>query len=154
MPTITVAPPTAAVTPAPGWAWHLWGVTSHLRYTGADERGTLAQRQPATGRAESTRAALIPISKSEAWWDLAQDERRAILAETSQHIAIGLEYLPAIARRLVHCREVGGPFDFLTWFEFAPQDEAAFDELLARLRATEEWRYVTRECEIRLTRED
>jgi len=26
--------------------------------------------------AQATRAALIPIRKSEAWWDLAQDERR------------------------------------------------------------------------------
>lgn len=140
----------AAPSPEPGWTWHLSGVTSHLRYTAAGERGALAARQPALGRAEATRGALIPLRKSEAWWDLAQDERRAILAETSRHIAIGLDYLPAIARRLVHCREVGGPFDFLTWFEFAPQDEAAFDELLARLRATEEWRHVTRECEVRL----
>ncbi len=142
-----------APTLAPGCAWHLSGVTSHLRYTHAAERGTLATRQPALDRPEATRAALIPIRKSEAWWDLAQDERRAVMAETSRHIAIGLDYLPAIARRLVHCREVGGPFDFLTWFEFTPAHEAAFDELLARLRATEEWRFVTQECEVRLARE-
>ena len=141
-------------TPDPSWAWHLSGVTSHLRYTGVGERGTLATRQPVLGRPQATRAALIPIRKSEAWWDLAQDERRMILAESSQHIAIGLDYLPAIARRLVHCRDLGGPFDFLTWFEFSPEHEAAFDELLARLRATEEWRFVTRECELRLARED
>ena len=35
---------------------------------------------------------LIPIRKNEAWWALAQDERRAIFEERSHHIAIGLEY--------------------------------------------------------------
>ena len=142
-----------APAPQPDWAWSLHGVTSHLRYTEAPERGTLAARQPALGRADATRATLIPIRKSEAWWDLAQDERRAILAATSQHIAIGLDYLPAIARRLVHCRDLVGPFDFLTWFEYAPENEGAFDTLLARLRATAEWAHVVRECEVRLVRQ-
>jgi enoyl-[acyl-carrier-protein] reductase (NADH) len=48
-------------------------------------------------------------AKSEAWWALAQDRRRAILEEQSRHIAIGMEYLPAIARRLHHGRELGEP---------------------------------------------
>ena len=41
--------------------------------------------QAELGRLESTSAALIPIRKSEAWWDLSQDERRALLTslETS-----------------------------------------------------------------------
>jgi hypothetical protein len=63
-----------------------------------------------------------------------------------------MEYLPQIARRLHHGRDLGEPFDFLTWFEFAPEHEGLFDELLARLRASEEWRYVSREIDIRLTR--
>jgi hypothetical protein len=67
-------------------------------------------------------------------------------------VAVGLEYLPRIARRLHHGRDLGEPFDFLTWFEFAPIDAAAFDELVARLRVTEEWRYVVREVDIRLAR--
>ena len=61
-------------------------------------------------------------------------------------------YLPAIARRLHHARDLGGPFDFLTWFEYAPRDAGAFADLLATLRASEEWRYVEREVEIRLAR--
>jgi hypothetical protein len=69
---------------------------------------------------KATRAALIPIRKSEAWWTLPQDERRAIFEERSRHMATGLEYLPAVARRLHHSRDLGEPFDFLTWFEFAP----------------------------------
>ena len=44
-------------------------------------------------------------------------------------------------------------FDFLTWFEFAPDAEPAFDELLAHLRGSEEWRYVVREVEVRLARD-
>jgi hypothetical protein len=57
-----------------------------------------------------------------------------------------------VARKLHHSRDLGEPFDFLTWFEFSPRDEAAFDALLARLRSTEEWRYVEREVEVRLER--
>lgn len=134
------------------YAWVLRGVTSHERYVERVERERLVAREPGLGRAEATRAALIPIRKSEAWWELPQDERRAIFEARSRHIAVGLDYLPAVARRLHHCRDLGAPFDFLTWFEFAPSDEAAFDELVARLRKTEEWTYVEREIDIRLAR--
>ncbi len=108
--------------------------------------------QAGLGRPEATRAALIPITKSAAWWDLPQDERRAIFEERSHHISASLKYLPLIARRLYDARELGGPFDFLTWFEFAPEHAGLFDELVAMLRATEEWRYVEREVDIRLSR--
>jgi hypothetical protein len=46
----------------------------------------------------------------------------------------------------------GEPFDFLTWFEFSEADAGAFDELVGRLRETEEWRYVEREVEVRVRR--
>lgn len=98
------------------------------------------------------KAALIPIRKTADWWALAQDERRAIFEEQSHHTAIGMDYLPAIARKLYHARDLGEPFDFLTWFEFAPEHEAAFEALVARLRATREWTYVDREIDIRLVR--
>jgi len=104
-------------------------------------------------RLESTRAALIPIAKSEAWSSLAQDERRAIFEKQSRHIAIGLDYLPAVARRLYPYRELSEAFDFLTWFEYAPEHEAGFEELVGRLRDTDEWRYVDRDLDIRLSRE-
>jgi chlorite dismutase len=107
----------------------------------------------AAWRKGSTRAALIPITKSEAWWELAQDERRRIFEERSHHIATGLGYLPMIARRLHHGRDLGEPFDFLTWFEFGPEHADAFDELVGRLRETEEWAYVEREIDIRLFRD-
>lgn len=131
--------------------WRLSGIVGHLRYTTRDERTVLSARQEGLGRVGSTRAALIPIRKTAAWWSLAQDERREVLEERSRHIAIGLDYLPAVARQLHHSRDLGEPFDFLTWFEFAPEAEPAFDELLARLRASPEWDYVDREIDIRLS---
>ena len=134
-------------------AWVLRGVTSNERYVGRVQHEALASRQEGLGRPGSSRAALIPISKSPAWWDLPQDERRRIFEDSSHHVEIGLEYIPAVARRLHHGRDLGEPFDFLTWFEFAPAEAADFEKLVQRLRATEEWSYVEREIDIRLGRE-
>ena len=133
--------------------WVLRGVTSNERYVSRVEHDALVAKQESLGRVESTRAALIPITKSEAWWELAQDERRQIFEESSRHVATGLEYVPAVARRLHHGRDLGEPFDFLTWFEFAPQDAEAFEQLVGRLRETAEWAYVEREIDIRLIRQ-
>jgi len=133
-----------------GWVLH--GVTSNERYVERPERAALIERQRPLGRAEADRAALIPITKSPDWWELTQDDRRGIFEATSHHIAVGLEYLPAVARRLHHGRDIGAEFDFLTWFEFANADADAFDELVGRLRETEEWSYVEREVDIRLER--
>ena len=132
--------------------WSLRGVSGHVRYVERAEKQRLAAVTPPLGRPEATLAALIPIRKNEAWWNLAQDERRAILEAQSQHIAIGMRYLPAIARRLSHSRELGEPFDFLTWFEYAPEHTGHFEELLQTLRASAEWTFVDREVDIRLRR--
>lgn len=136
--------------------WQLRGITSNERYVERDEKVQLVSRQQGLGRAPSTCAALIPIRKTPAWWALTQDERRAVFEAQSEHIGIGLRYLPAVARRLHHCRDLGPdePFDFLTWFEFAPADAPGFDELLVKLRTTPEWAYIDREVEIRLERLD
>ncbi len=125
---------------------------SYERYVHRSERSLLVAQQPELDRLEATRAALIPIKKSNAWWELPQDERRAIFEERSHHIATGLKYLPRIARRLYHSHDLGEPFDFLTWFEYAPDDAEAFEELVGTLRETEEWTYVEREVDIRLVR--
>jgi hypothetical protein len=139
--------------PAPvGAVWSLRGVTSNLRYTIEAERLALRAKQPPLGRAAATKAALIPIRKSDEWWALAQDERRAIFEDRSHHINAGLAYLPAVARRLHHCRDLGEPFDFITWFEYGPENERGFEELVSLLRKTEEWTYVDREVDIRLVR--
>ncbi len=138
--------------PTAGVRWLLRGVASYERYVTRPERAQLEARQPPLGRPEATRAALIPVAKSTAWWELPQDERRAIFEERSAHIATGLRYLPAVARRLYQCRDLGEPFDFLTWFEYAPADTPRFEELVTILRRSEEWRYVEREVDIRLSR--
>lgn len=135
-------------------AFRLAGVTSNERYVTQNEKAALVARQVPIGRQEATRGALIPIKKKPEWWALSQDERRAILEERSRHIAIGLEALPAIARRLHHCRDLATtePFDFITWFDYRPEDTHRFDDLLGALRATIEWEYVEREVEIRVER--
>jgi chlorite dismutase len=137
---------------AAGVAWSLSGVVSNERYVTREERRRLEGSQQGLGRAGSTAAVLIPIRKTEQWWRLTQDERRDIFEERSRHIRLGLGALPTVARRLHHSRDLGGPFDFLTWFEFPPSQVSVFDDLLAALRASEEWTYVEREVEIRLTR--
>jgi hypothetical protein len=136
-----------------GTSWILRGVTSNERYVDRNERRALAAGEEPLGRPDATCAALIPITKSERWWALTQDQRREIFEERSRHIATGLEYLPTIARRLHHGRDLGEPFDFLTWFEYAPANAPAFEQLVERLRKTEEWTYVEREVDIRLVRE-
>lgn len=133
-------------------AWTLTGFVSNTRYANREEIDRLQARQEGLNRPTATRGALIPIKKTDGWWALAQDERRAIMEEQSRHIAIGMEYLPAIARRLHHCRDLGEPFDFLTWFEYAPEHAQAFEDLVKRLRETREWDYVEREVDIRLVR--
>lgn len=132
--------------------WAVLGKAGHLRYTVREEQRQLAHYLTPTDVPRHNRAAFIPISKSEQWWTLAQDERRAIMAETSQHIAIGLPYTEFIYRKLYHCRDLMQAYDFITWFEFAPDSEGMFDELVGRLRATEEWQYVVRETDVRLER--
>ena len=134
--------------------WTLKGFTSNIRYSEKQEREQLTAVQSELGRTAATCAALIPIRKTDEWWALAQDERRKIFETQSHHTKIGLNYLPAIARKLYHCRDIGQPFDFLTWFEYAPEDSGKFEELVNSLRETEEWKYVDREIDIRLIRND
>jgi chlorite dismutase len=137
-----------------GAQWLLRGVTSNERYATRTEKDQLVAVQAALGRPEATHSALIPIRKNAAWWALTQDERRAIFEDRSHHVQIGLKTLPAVARRLHHCRDLSEsePFDFLTLFDYAPADTAAFEDMVGELRATEEWQFVDREIDIRLVR--
>jgi hypothetical protein len=101
------------------------------------------------------RAALIPIRKSPSRLAHAYDERRAGFELQSHQIAIGMRFLPAAARRLHHCRELGPaePFDFLNWFDDAPEHEPAFAELPEALYSSKAWVDEDREVDIRLLRE-
>ena len=136
--------------------WALHGVATNDRYTTRAEKTELTGKQAPIGRPEATSVALILLRKRAEWWALTQDERRAILEEDSHHIAIGMRYLPAVARRLLHCRDLDAdaPFDFIGFLDFAPESGAAFDEMLDRLRATREWSFMDREIDIRLTKVD
>jgi len=133
--------------------WTLSGVISNIRYVERGEQQELTLKQAPLGRSGATMAALIPIRKTTAWWNLTQEERRNIFEKKSHHIAEGVRYLPSVARQLYHSRDIGEPFDFLTWFEYAPEHSEAFEELVQTLRKTEEWRFVDREIDIRLMRE-
>lgn len=131
--------------------WVLQGVTSNERYVTREEKAALMPIQPPLGRKESSCAVMIPLRKNDDWWTMPQDQRRQIF-HRSGHNQSGMNALPAIARRLHHCRDLATsePFDFITWFEFAPDDAPVFDELMSTLRQSEEWRYIDREYEIRL----
>jgi hypothetical protein len=134
--------------------WMLRGVVSNERYIRRAEKEVLASKQVSLGRREATHGALIPIRKNAKWWSMTQDERRSVFEEQSHHIAKSLKYLPAIARRLHHCRDVSEnePFDFLTLFDYSKADASAFEDLVAVLRESEEWKFVEREVDIRLVR--
>jgi hypothetical protein len=136
--------------------WELSGVTTNDRYTTHSEKRELIEKQAPIGRPESTCAALILLRKNAAWWAMSQDDRRSVLEEQSHHIAIGLRYLPAVARRLLHCRDMGtdAPFDFLAFLDYGPMEETAFDEMLDRLRSTKEWAFMEREIDIRLLKDN
>jgi chlorite dismutase len=137
-----------------GASWILSGVTSNERYATRSEKNQLVAKQVSIGRSEATCAALIPIRKNAAWWSMTQDERREIFEERSHHTSVGLKYLPSVARRLHHCRDLdeSAPFDFLTLFDYTPADANAFEDLVSALRETEEWKYVDRELDIRMIR--
>ena len=62
-------------------AWRLVGVPSSLRYTERAEKQQLTAVQAGLGRLEATCAALIPIRKSQVWWELTQEERRRIFED-------------------------------------------------------------------------
>ena len=139
------------IPPEPQAVWVLRGITSNERYVDREERRQIVAKLLDLGRPEATCAALIPIRKNEAWWALTQEERLSIFNEQSHHTKIGLEHFPTLARRLHHCRDLSEnePFDFITWFEYMPSEEVTFNNLLAALRATPEWKYVEREVDIR-----
>jgi hypothetical protein len=56
---------------APSAVWVLRGTTSNERYVTRAERAALEAAQRPLERPDPTRAALIPIRKSAAWWQLA-----------------------------------------------------------------------------------
>jgi hypothetical protein len=101
--------------------WKLCGFVSNIRYANQSERKKILAIQEGLGRPQATCAALIPIRKNEAWWNLAQDERRAIFEEQSHHTAIGLQYLPAIPASCIIAATSVNPSIFLRGLSTHPK---------------------------------
>jgi hypothetical protein len=139
----------------PAGGGNLIGVTQHLVYTRASERPALVTSAPP---GPDAMVVVIVLSKTDAWWQLAQDERDALFRGAGKpgHVELGLPSARTLVRKLYHCRSLpGAGYDFVTYFEFAPAERPQFEALLAALRDPEqnpEWAYVERETEIWLTR--
>jgi len=134
----------------------LIGVTQQLLYTRAAERADLATTEPP---GTDALCVLIPVTKSDAWWQLALDERDALFRGAGTrpgHVTLGLPLAHTLLRKLYHGRPLSGAgWDLLAYLECAPSERRAFEALLAGLRDPEqnpEWNYVEREAEIWLTR--
>ena len=145
-----------SITELPAGGGDLFGVTQHLVYTRAAERPDLVTH-PLPG--QDAVCVVIPLTRSEAWWQLALDERDAMFRGAGTrpgHVAVGLAFARIILRKLYHGRPLpGAGWDFVTYFEFAPAHRPQFEALLAGLRDPEknpEWNYIERESEIWLSR--
>jgi hypothetical protein len=134
----------------------LIGVTQHLHYTTAAQQADLLRVSAQPVDAAGAVAVLIPIAKSDVWWELPHDEQQRHFLRTERtegRTAIGHRYADRIYRKLYRSRYIHPPqgFDFLTYFEF-PEDLAEdFRALLSNLRHPQlnpEWASVRREVEI------
>ena len=111
---------------------------------------------PGTGE-KHPMAAVTPMNKTEAWWNMDFLHRESFFLPRYDHnenmvvkghalaSAVGV---PNINRRLVHSPEgygLKGSYDFVGYFEFAEADAPVFRQVMAALRDTEqnpEWKYV------------
>lgn len=131
--------------------WVLQGLVRSTRHVIREEHETRDSKRR-NGMAEATCAALIPIRKSAAWWALDKLARLEMTQLSSWSGLPGQQFLSAVVRRLQNGRDLSGQFDEVTWFEYAPRDASVFNDLLAAWRASDEWKYVERDCDMRLTR--
>ncbi|MGJ8644857.1 MAG: chlorite dismutase family protein [Luteolibacter sp.] len=92
------------------------------------------------------------MKKTQTWWALSEEEKREIQGSEPIKTASGLKLFHGIANQLHHSRDLDEPFDFLAWFEYSPDESGMFEEMMASLRASDEWRYVEREVDVRLTK--
>jgi hypothetical protein len=148
--------------PATGATHALFATTQHLGYTSAEQQAHLAKvSHPGPGPV----VVMIPITKSEAWWSLAQDRRQEHFTPLTPeraatgargHTVIGTAYADRIFRRLYHARYLPeSDWDFVTYFEMQADHVPDFRRLLAELRdpvRNPEWAYVDREVEIWMRR--
>ena len=136
--------------PLTGASWVLSGLVRNTRYVSREEPNLSDSGRRQVPKSDAPCAALIAIRRSEQWWQLGQAARREIMEVRSLYLTAGLHYLSGMMRRWQHRRDLSEQFDCVTWFEYEPRDSAAFDDILFDWRASEEWNYVDRECDIRL----
>ncbi|MEI6234257.1 MAG: chlorite dismutase family protein [Planctomycetota bacterium] len=142
----------------------LSGCTQHLHYTSDAQRDRLlsisAKEIPAS---EKPVTVLIPIRKSDTWWNLAHNLRADHMNGTHTHrghTKAAEEYAPMIFRQLIHSRYMDTskrPYDFLTYFEFPDLNTAPFKSLLQTLRdefVNPEWAHVEMEQEVWMRKVD
>jgi hypothetical protein len=134
------------------------GVERPPRYTN-HELHEFAFRPAAVRRSGrvSSHALLLPIRKTAEWWNMSALERGVFFyphvdirsgCAVRGHVLSAAEGIPALFRRLYHNpdgyqRE--GEYDFLAYFECAPQDLQSFARVHRALQDTAqnpEWRYV------------
>ena len=102
-------------------------------------------------------AAVTPMNKTAAWWDMDSMHRESFFLprydENENMVAKGHSLasaagVPKIIRRLVHAPEGYGldeNYDFVGYFEFAETDAPIFRQVMEALRDTKqnpEWKYV------------
>lgn len=134
-----------------GASWILSGIVRQTRYVSLEETLT-GNRFGRSTNQEPTCAALIPILHSAEWWELGDATRQQMVGMNSRAATRGLSSLSAMIYRWQHGQDLSKQFDSVTWFEYEPRDSNAFEELLRDLRGSVEWKYVDRECDIRLVR--
>ncbi len=131
-----------------------FAVTRELNYTDAETLQRLKDNAPKRGTGEEQpNAVVFPLSKTSAWWTQPTDKRQnyffanpALFGKDHLgHNGVGFKYIQRIFRKLYHSRFTDPQQDFMTYFEYADNDEETFDALLSGLRDTthnQEWKYV------------
>ena len=125
-----------------------------LGYVQRREKESLALIQPPLGRVTSTLAAIDPdpeICRRGGIWRRTNGEQSS--KSGAHHISDGMRYLPAIAAALVPVARARSALRFLDLVRVSrPPTPSVQREMTAALPATEEWQYVEREVDIRLSR--
>lgn len=138
------------VDPVPaGIVWVMSGLVRSTRYVTREEFTRTDTQRPGVDAVGQPCAALIAIRRSPDWWQLGSGARREI-QQAQLRRTRELGFLSTFFRRWQRRVDLSEQFDCVLWFEYEPRDVAAFDELLAEWRASEDWKYLDRECDIRL----
>ena len=124
-------------------SWQLRGTVSSIRYTTAHELTRLNIVSPLLRCSEAMCAALIPIRKSDAWWSMAQDERRAIFEKST---ATSPSRCPTCRRLRAACTMRATSASHSTSLPGSSTHRACACHrgISSELRVSEEWRHVER----------